>query len=232
MPGLWTFLCLASAQAVLLLDHLNLNHQQGRHDLLKAFYFDTLNCAQDPRKLPNLDAGRGSVWANAGLHQFHLGEAEKAQTFHGVISLAYETLDRVRDRLAAPPAALKGTRFCWEERHGGIHLTDPWGSHFRLHEGARDPRGAQPGDASEPCALTDLLVHVPADANLDGLSRFYRTVLGCAVHREDDGRVVVSTGAAQTLSFAAVPPGADCTHDEVRLDDEGRSMNDGVHISL
>ena len=42
----------------------------------------------------------------------------------------------------------------------------------------------------------------------------------------------MSTGAAQTRSFAAAPPGADCTHDEMRLDDEGRSMNDGVHISL
>jgi hypothetical protein len=32
-------------------DHLNINHQKGRHDVLKAFYADVLGCAIDPRKV-------------------------------------------------------------------------------------------------------------------------------------------------------------------------------------
>ena len=36
------------------LDHLNLNHEKGRHDLVKAFYFDALGMAADPRKAENL----------------------------------------------------------------------------------------------------------------------------------------------------------------------------------
>jgi len=43
---------------VLLLDHFNINHEKGRHDVLKAFYFDFLGCAIDPRKYDNYLAGK------------------------------------------------------------------------------------------------------------------------------------------------------------------------------
>ena len=43
---------------VLLLDHLNINHEKGRHDALNAFYFDFLGCAIDPRKYENYVAGK------------------------------------------------------------------------------------------------------------------------------------------------------------------------------
>ena len=43
---------------VLLLDHLNINHEKGRHDALKAFYFDFLGCAIDPRKYENYLEGK------------------------------------------------------------------------------------------------------------------------------------------------------------------------------
>jgi hypothetical protein len=42
---------------VLLLDHLNINHERGRHDALKSFYFDFLGCGIDPRKYDNFLAG-------------------------------------------------------------------------------------------------------------------------------------------------------------------------------
>ena len=42
---------------VLVLDHLNINHEKGRQDALKAFYFDFLGCAIDPRKYENYVAG-------------------------------------------------------------------------------------------------------------------------------------------------------------------------------
>ena len=43
---------------VILLDHLNINHEKGRQDALKAFYFDFLGCAIDPRKYENYVAGK------------------------------------------------------------------------------------------------------------------------------------------------------------------------------
>lgn len=49
---------------ITLLDHLNMNHEMGRHDLLKQFYFETLGLAIDPRKEENLSKGKGGVWAN------------------------------------------------------------------------------------------------------------------------------------------------------------------------
>ena len=50
---------------VLLMDHLNINHERGRHDALNAFYFDFLGCGVDTRKYDNYLAGRkvsSSVW--------------------------------------------------------------------------------------------------------------------------------------------------------------------------
>jgi hypothetical protein len=56
-------------QTCLLQDHVNINHEKGRHDLLKAFYFDVLGCAVDPRKIENLDKGKKTLWANTGIQQ-------------------------------------------------------------------------------------------------------------------------------------------------------------------
>jgi hypothetical protein len=64
---------------VLLMDHLNLNHEASRHDLVKAFYFDVLGLVPDPRKAENMEKGRKTLWANAGITQFHLPEAERSQ---------------------------------------------------------------------------------------------------------------------------------------------------------
>lgn len=47
---------------LLLLDHLNINHERGRHDALKAFYFDFLGCGVDPRKYDNYLEGRKVSW--------------------------------------------------------------------------------------------------------------------------------------------------------------------------
>ncbi len=65
-----------------MLDHLNINHESGRHDLLKKFYFDILGCSVDPRKEENLAKGKKTLWANAGINQFHLPEAATAQVRH------------------------------------------------------------------------------------------------------------------------------------------------------
>ena len=52
---------------------------QGRHDLLKAFYFDVLKCAVDPRKEENWGKGAGTLWANCGINQFHFYTMNRAE---------------------------------------------------------------------------------------------------------------------------------------------------------
>ena len=63
-------------RAIKIVDHVNMNHEKGRHDLLKAFYFDLLGFAVDPRKMENLDKGKKTLWANAGIAQLHLPEGK------------------------------------------------------------------------------------------------------------------------------------------------------------
>ena len=55
---------------VLLLDHLNINHEKGRHDALKAFYFDFLGMAIDPRKFENYESGKKVRLCIASLLDF------------------------------------------------------------------------------------------------------------------------------------------------------------------
>lgn len=73
---------------VLVLDHLNINHEKSRHDLVRAFYYDMLGLVPDPRKAENMEKGRKTLWANAGITQFHLPEAEKAQVLDGELCRA------------------------------------------------------------------------------------------------------------------------------------------------
>lgn len=231
----------ASEPNALLLDHLNLNHERGRHDLVCAFYYEVLGCAVDPRKADNLAAGRKGLWANAGIHQFHLSEGATAQVFDGEVTIAYDELAPVRKRLGSPPAVLADTAFQWEELAGGAELgvTDAWGTRFRLVERkfARDVRGRQPGDVSEACAIADIKVHVPATAPLDGIARFYSRALGCTIAEEGSDFVRLYTGSptGQTLTFGYRPAelgAAVVQHEELSTDADGRSLNAGVHLSL
>eukprot|EP00967_Tisochrysis_lutea_P140052 scaffold255313_cov28-Tisochrysis_lutea.AAC.1 len=227
---------------VLLVDHLNINHEAGRHDLLCAFYFDLLGCAVDPRKAENLEMGCNSVWANVGIHQFHLSEGETAQVFDGVVTLAYASLEAVRERLASPSAALADSEFSWHvegEDGGALILCDPWGSVFRLIEDATasDPRGTQPGDKSEPLGLIDLLIHVPYHKDrqpLEGIVRFYQRVFGCDAAVIDEGRkAVVHIGGGQTLTFAHRSDNVSLVaHEEIGEDEDGLIFNNGAHVSM
>ena len=236
-------LVVARHASPLLLDHLNLNHEKGRHDLLRAFYFDVLGCAVDPRKEENLEKGRKTLWANSGINQFHLPEAEAAQVLDGVVSMAYPSLDAVRARLEDAPAVLATSAFAWhDEADGRLVVTDPWGTRFVLFAdpSMRDERGAQPGDASEPCAVTDLCVHVPEGGNLRGIGNFYRRVLDCAIAHEDEHSLAIAMGPKQTLTFryrpADAPLAGPVAHAQLETvnDEDGveRTLNHGIHISL
>ena len=143
---------------ILLMDHLNINHQKMTglktgHELVKLFYVDTLGLSLDPRKIENIEKGRKTLWTNAGINQFHLPEAETAQVFDGVITLAFKdksSLSSVLEKLQNPSLAsqLDNTKFRWSGGSGadGLVVNDPWGSTFRLvvDPSAGDVRGRQP----------------------------------------------------------------------------------------
>lgn len=236
----------AAEQNTLILDHLNINHEKGRHDVVDAFYFDLLGCVPDQRKAKNRRKGSGTVWANLGAHQFHLSEGDEAQVFDGRITLEFDSLAVLRKKLmSGGPPALRDTAFaCSPRLDGGLELTDPWGSTFVCREApegasAADPRGCQPGgEDSSPDgagAIVDLEVAVPAGGDLAGIGRFYERVLGCAVlsHDAAAGRLVVSVGGRQTLTFAATErPPEDVSHEDVDVDADGAPLNRGAHISL
>jgi hypothetical protein len=121
---------------VLLLDHLNINHEKSRHDLVRAFYFDTLGFSSDPRKKENVEKGRKTLWANAGITQLHLPEEDKAQIFDGVVTIAYpdgKILSEVMARLNKPTEILRKSQFKWTKiDNETVLVTDPWGSQFHL----------------------------------------------------------------------------------------------------
>ena len=232
---------LLSQPACFIVDHLNINHEKGRHDWLKAFYFDVLGCAIDPRKAENLEKGRKTLWANTGIHQFHLSEGTEAQVLDGMVTLAYSDLTAVKSRLANAPAVLESSLFSWtqdeaDEAGSSIQVSDPWGTNFLLTENptAKDQRGTQPGDPSEPLAMTDILIHIPASANIPGIARFYSEILGFPVRQESsDGLILeASPSTKQTLTFRRRVGGPPVAHEEIAEDEEGRPANLGAHISL
>ena len=160
----------------------------------------------------------------------------------GLVTLSYESLDKVRSRLGDAPSVLTGTAFGWAEEHGKLLVTDPWGSKFLLQEqkGARDPRGTQPGLESEPTAISDLTINVPNGANLEGIGRFYEQVIGCQKMPEEskDGRLVLSTGPGQTLTFQESPDASlVIAHEEMGFfaakdGRPGGACNNGAHLSV
>jgi len=244
----------------LLMDHLNINHEKGRHDLLRAFYFDTLGLAMDPRKIENAEKGRKTLWANCGLSptQFHLPEADSAQVFDGVITLSltgsagHNDFSALMKRLESPPAVLSNSLFSYKQTSNQeVSVRDPWGNIFRvlLDPGAFDPRGEQPGSATAvmPCTLSDLTVHVSSVQKLPGIARFYQQVFntpvvaGLGLQKTDSDFVSVAMSPYQTLTFKCRPttgtgfqdgPSAD-PHDVLDLDESGKAVaNAGPHISI
>lgn len=193
---------------VLLLDHLNINHERGMQDAAKAFYFDFLGCSVDPRKYENYLAGKGTVWANIGMHQFHLPEGNpKAQVFDGMVTLVHGDLeglmDRYNDFLDGDDennkfAPLRETEFLvgMIDDDDMMLVTDPWGTQFCIlpsddadedraaHVGAQPVLEGHPNSPSEGLSMEDLTVHVPHGANLEGIGRFYERVLGAPVVRD------------------------------------------------
>jgi len=241
---------------VLLLDHLNINHEKGRHDIVKAFYFDFLGLAVDPRKYENIAAGSKTLWANVGLHQFHLPEGKPdAQVFDGTITLVYGDLDTLIQRyndfvddVEPRFRPLKDTEFSLGVLDSDMMMvTCPWGSQFillRSHEPDEDRAahlGSQPlvdgHEPSEGLKMEDLTVFVENDSNLEGIGRFYEKVLGAVVVPDlsSESSISIAMGQSQTLTFQHHPDGSEkkvVHHDFSDAGDENYPANYGPHISL
>lgn len=231
---------------ILLMDHLNINHQRGRHDLLKSFYVDLLGLALDPRKAENIEKGRKTLWVNAGITQFHLPEEENAQVFDGIITLAYKnsaSLLEVVSRLQRPPDLLQSTSFEWSQHsdkaNSCIHVSDPWGSQFRLivDPDAQDERGSQPSATSCSATISDLCFYVPRGTALDGIARFYEQILLAPCQNPSTAGsecVSIVVSPHQTLTFRHSSSSlASQREEDVVRDELGKVLSHtGPHISM
>lgn len=226
---------------ILILDHLNINHEQGRHDWLKAFYFDFLGCVVDPRKAENLANGRKTLWANIGAQQFHLPEGKPdAQVLEGVITLAFPDISAIAEKSNGAKEQLEESKFKMLQAMDRLIVTDPWGTQFHLVQGqCRDERGEQDGGTSAGLALQDLTIYTPPRCNIAGIARFYQHVLNAPVLEVSHDCCVVSVGPRQTLTFASHPEGRAVVHDDL-LDEQFDSpegtptylSNYGPHVSM
>ena len=230
--------CFSKRGGITLLDHLNINHEAGRHDLVKEFYFETLGMAIDPRKEENIIKGRKGLWANAGITQFHLAEGEKAQVLDGVITVAYPSgyFQRLGNKLKFAEKSILGqSRYSWRKVCADeFAVVDPWGTQFRLiaDDTAVDVRGVQPGPNSKPTLITDMNFNVPIDASLKGISRFYKHVFDAPTLSMTDKEVRIVASPFQTITFTQ-GKNKDVDHAELEMNENGGiHANHGAHISI
>jgi hypothetical protein len=200
-----------------------------------------LQCAVDPRKQENLDAGRKTVWANIGAQQFHLPEGKPdAQVLEGVVTLVYNDLAGLQIRHDRVLSALQNSQFSMTtkvDEHDVTYLrvTDPWGIEFCLVQGDesnRDSRGQQPGGVSQGLAMRDLTIYTSRNSNMAGIARFYEQVLCAPILSASDKCVVVSVGPRQTLSFRPHAEKEHVQHDDLVNEQVTTSSEDCSAASL
>lgn len=145
------------------------------------------------------------------------------------------------ERLAGCREKLEGSKFTVLEKDGALHVTDPWGSQFRLVQGGeRDSRGQQDGGLSEGFGMSDLTLYCPANSNMGGIERFYEQILGAVVVERNQEQCVVATGPQQTLTFRQHPAGKTVVQHEDLRDDKVETpegfptfeSNYGPHVSI
>ena len=104
--------------------HVNIRVPDQR--LATLFYVTGLGLTRDPY----LVTGVENMWVNAGTTQFHLPTGP-AQILGGVVVLAVPDLAALTSRLERVGAQLSTTRFGFEHRQDGVHVTCPWGNRLR-----------------------------------------------------------------------------------------------------
>ena len=187
---------------------------------------------------------KGGIWSNAGITQFHLPEDTMAQTLDGIITLAYDSkssLELIEDSLRNVPSILQeqSSLFSWNKLHDNeLNIVDPWGSKFRLivDKDLQDSRGLQPIIPSSlilPCTISDICIDIPKSANIDGIGRFYNSILGAPILPTADSfnEIKIITSPYQTLTFKKVNHDKLLNNAVLKTDEEGLA-NYGPHISL
>jgi hypothetical protein len=242
---------------ILILDHLNINHEKGRHDLLKAFYFDFLQCSVDPRKAENVIKGKKTLWANIGAQQFHLPEGKpKAQILNGSVTLCYpNVMDLVHNfemDVELQKMLLKddGSQFHLDiiSNHE-LHVIDPWGNQFILEsvdisDGSsgykKDERGVQNGSPSLGSSLKDITVHVPSDTNLEGIGRFYKEIFDTpiSISQSNDNNDSDSDGSVhnkqhqQSKCVVSMGPYQTLTFETLPCENDDIKLSASSHVDL
>ena len=192
------------------LEHVNVLVPDQR--LATLFYVSGLGLTRDPYLMTSVD----NMWVNAGTSQFHLPTG-KPQVLRGRVGLVIPDRPFVLKRLTGVKPQLEDTQFAFTERAEYIDTVCPWGNRFRVHEpDARFGRIA--------LGMAYIEFDVPHGA-VDGISRFYRDVVGAPAGVRDDGdgrSAEVRVGRDQRLVFretSAPLPAYDGHHIQVYVSD-------------
>jgi catechol 2,3-dioxygenase-like lactoylglutathione lyase family enzyme len=201
---------------LIMLEHINLN--VGCAKQARAFYFEGLGFAEDPRAKMIVDRGGSScpdlVWGNIGLNQVHMPVEDPVQVIRGTIYATYTpaAFDRVHTQLQGIKARLDGTRFdCREEAKGALGVTCPFGNRYvitkaqpTLHKFIGHPGGTSLGEG-----INSIVFTVGAGA-AHGIARFYHAIFGAQAYIEASPtglQCVVPVGLCQHLTFREHAPG-------------------------
>ena len=171
------------------LEHVNVRIPDQR--LATLFYVTGLGLTRDPY----LVTGVTNMWVNAGRSQFHLPTGDP-QVVRGRIGLVMPDPEGLLRRLDSVRRPLAGTSFDFTAGDGHVDVVCPWGNRFRCHA---------PGERFGRTALgiVRLELDVPP-GRADGISRFYREIMGAPAECAD-GEARVPVGYAQTLVFRETP---------------------------
>ena len=178
------------------LEHFNVVQNDQR--LATLFYVVGLGGTRDPYIFVGLE----NMWINFGRTQVHLpsrGASPKPERLRGTAGFVVPDLgelkarfERIGPEMQRVAPEVKGNQFSWQEKHGAVEATCPWGNRFRCHT------------PSPEFGRTELgLVYVDFDVprgNANGIARFYDQVMGAPAGAEA-GRATVSVGRHQHLYF-------------------------------
>jgi hypothetical protein len=132
-----------------------------------AYYIMGLGLTRDPY----LMAGLENMWVNVGRGQFHL-PARDPQVVRGTTALVIPDRAALLKRLSYAKKYLEGTKFSFRETNDAVETICPWGNRIRVHE--PDPARFGQMRVGMPYVEFD----VPEKADLKGIVRFYREILG------------------------------------------------------
>jgi len=198
------------------LEHYNCCIDDQR--LAVLFYVVGLGATRDPYIFPGME----NIWLNFGRTQVHMPSRAvppKAERLRGTAGFVVPSLADLAKRLDHAGKEMKRviperkTHFEWQEKHGVIEATDPWGTRVRCHA---------PSPEYGPIDLG--LAYVDFDVppgTVEGIARFYNEVME-APATASKGRAVVRIGRHQKLIFTetkAKQPEYDGHHIQIYIAD-------------